>query len=140
MDELIGRMVIVHPQLTTDPINQKGEIGIITGADLLNDTISVGFKSQAFGYYSTDALMVLKSHNTLYQDLLTSVQQLDPKDFKTLMEISLIQENGTPSQLLDALQKMKSSESLMDFATISLQESLGLDQNEQQQRSFGPGR
>lgn len=130
MDELIGRMVIVHPALTTDPINQRGEIGIITGADLEHDTVSVGFKSNVSGYYSTNALLVLKSHRSLYQDLLTSVQRLDTRDFKTLMDINLIQANGSPAQLTDALQRIKSSQSLMDFATISLQESL--DQNQQQ--------
>lgn len=132
MEDLTGHLVMVHPNLTSDPVNQQGEIGIITSANLEKDEVYVGFGTNKLGLYSTDALLVLKPHQELYRDLLTQVKNLETPDFKTLMEISLLQEKGGVSHLRDAMELASSNEKTLAFSTISLQDKLGLSRQEDQ--------
>lgn len=126
MEDLTGTMVLVHPELTADPAQRQGQIGLITGIDLPNDEIQVGFGSRPLALYSTNALLVLKPHNELYRDLLTDVQQMKAQDFKTLLRISMIQENGSPRQLKDALKMAMSNGQTLKYSTVSLQDKLDL--------------
>lgn len=91
-DELIGKLVLVHPQLSSDPAGRAGQVGIITGADLDNDNIYVGFGKNGQGLYGTDVLLMLKSAEAIKQNL--QDPQLDRKldDYKAIFQISLLQE------------------------------------------------
>ncbi|SDF11255.1 hypothetical protein SAMN05216464_1134 [Mucilaginibacter pineti] len=137
--ELIGKMVLVHPELTTDPVNKQGKVGMITGVDLDSDTISVAFGGLKPGLYSSDALLVLKPHNELYQDLLEKHKKLDMQDFKTLLRINMLQENGTAKQQSSALEMAMSTSKVLDFSTVSLQESLDLNMVQSQAVNLGHG-
>lgn len=132
MEELTGHLVMVHPDLTNDPVNRQGEIGIITSANLEKDEIYVGFGTNKLGLYSTDALLVLKPHQELYRALLTQARDLEAPDFKMLMEISLLQEKGSVSHLRDAMELASSNGQTLAFSTISLQDKLGLSRQENQ--------
>lgn len=126
MEDLTGTWVLVHPELTTDPAKRQGQIGIITSSDLNKDEVRVGFGNTPVALYSTDALLVIKPHNELYRDLLTNVKEMEAQDFKTLLRISMILENGSPPQLKDALEMALSSQKTLKFGTVSLQDKLGL--------------
>lgn len=90
MDNLTGHLVLVHPNLTKDPVHHQGEVGIITSTDLAKDEIYVGFGTNQLGLYAADALLVLKPHQELYEDILVNIKKMDTPDFKTLMEITIL--------------------------------------------------
>jgi len=142
MEELTGNLVMVHPKLTDDPVQRQGQIGIITSADLAKDEVYVGFGSSELGLYSANALLVLKSHNQLYNDILTNIQKMDTPDFKTLMDVTLLQEKNATNYTRDAMQLAATNERTLAYATFSLQEKLGLgrEEGQEQQQSSGINR
>lgn len=142
MEDLTGNLVMVHPKLETDPVNRQAQVGIITSADLAKDEVYVGFGNSPLGLYSTDALLVLKPHNELYTDILIHIKEMDTPDFKTLMEITLLQEKSSVSYLRDAMELAATNERTLAFSTVSLQNKLGLakEENREQQITASMGR
>lgn len=132
MEELTGNLVMVHPKLSDDPVQRQGQVGIITSADLVKDEIYVGFGNSPLGLYSTDALLVLKPHHELYKDILTHIKEMDTPDFKTLMEITLLQEKSSVNYLRDAMELAATNERTLAYSTVSLQDKLGLVREENQ--------
>ena len=132
MEELTGNLVMVHPKLENDPVQRQGQVGIIMSADLVKDEIFVGFGNSPLGLYSTDALLVLKPHNELYKDILTHIKEMDTPDFKTLMEITLLQEKSSVNYLRDAMELAATNERTLAYSTVSLQHKLGLVREENQ--------
>ncbi|KQB99858.1 hypothetical protein [Pedobacter sp. Hv1] len=142
MDNLTGHLVLVHPNLTKDPVHHQGEVGIITSTDLAKDEIYVGFGTNQLGLYAADALLVLKPHKELYEDILVNIKKMDTPDFKTLMEITILQEKNSVSFLRDAMELAMTNERTLAYSTISLQDKLDLarEENQSQQQSSGVGR
>lgn len=142
MEDLTGNLVMVHPKLENDPVNRQAQVGIITSADLAKDEVYVGFGNSPLGLYSTNALLVLKPHNDLYQDILTNIKNMDTPDFKTLMEITILQEKGSVNSLRDAMELAATNERTLAYSTVSLQDKLGLirEESHQQQITTGVGR
>lgn len=126
MEDLIGKPVLVHPRLTTDPADRQGHPGTVSHVSYDNGVIEVSFADDQRSLYATDALLVLKPHNELYRDLMESVRDMDAQDFKTLLRISMILENGTPRQQHEALGMALSSEQVLRFATMPLSARLEL--------------
>ncbi len=121
MEELTGKLVVVHPSLTVDPVSRQGQIGVIAIADLKADTISVGFGEGALGKYSTDALLVLKGKNELYQDIMTGVKDMDTSTFKELLNINMKQEYPDYSHTFAALKIAVENPEVMKRSMISLE-------------------
>jgi hypothetical protein len=67
---------LVHPELTKDPAGKSGQVGIITGTELENDNIYVGFGRNGQGLYGTDALLLLRPAEQLKDLLHEQKQQL----------------------------------------------------------------
>jgi hypothetical protein len=132
MEELTGNLVMVHPKLTNDPVQRQGQLGVITSADLAKDEIYVGFGSSPLGLYSSDALLVLKPNNELYEGILTHIKEMDTPDFKTLMEITLLQEKNSVNYLRDALELAATNERTLEYSTVTLQNNLRLVRQENQ--------
>ena len=74
-EELIGQPVLVHPELTKDPAGKSGQVGIITGTELENDNIYVGFGRKGKGLYGTDALADLKAIGANQQKRCRNINQ-----------------------------------------------------------------
>lgn len=142
MEDLTGNLVMVHPKLENDPVNRQAQVGIITSADLAKDKVYVGFGNSPLGLYSTNALLVLKPHNELYADILTHIKEMDTPDFKTLMEITLLQEKSSVNYLRDAMELAATNERTLAFSTVSLQDKLGLarEEDREQQHTASMGR
>jgi hypothetical protein len=142
MEDLTGDLVMVHPKLENDPVNRQAQVGIITSADLAKDEVYVGFGNSPLGLYSTDALLVLKPHNELYNDILTHIKEMDTPDFKTLMEITLLQEKSSVNYLRDAMELAATNERTLAYSTVSLQDKLGLvrEESREQQLTASIGR
>jgi len=139
MEDLTGNLVMVHPKLENDPVQRQGQVGIITSADLAKDEVYVGFGNSPLGLYSTDALLVLKPHNELYTDILTHIKEMDTPNFKTLMEITLLQEKSSVNYLRDAMELAATNERTLAYSTVSLQDKLGLVRQEDQQQQLTVG-
>lgn len=133
---------MVHPRLTQDPSSMRGVVGTISAADLAGDTILVAFGDKGAGRYQSDALLALKSHQELYQDLLENVKQLEVGDFKNLLRLSMYQDSGSPRLVREAFQALSSSEAALEFATRPLSQVLEMNygQDLQQGKSLGMGR
>ncbi len=138
MEDLTGNLVMVHPKLENDPVNRQAQVGIIISADLAKDEIYVGFGNSPLGLYSTDALLVLKPHNELYNDILTHIKEMDTPDFKTLMEITLLQEKSSVNYLRDAMELAVTNERTLAYSTVSLQDKLGLVREESREQQLTP--
>lgn len=126
MDNLIGKPVLVHPMLATDPADRQGQPGTISHVSYDNQVIEVSFADNRRSLYATDALLVLKPPGELYRELMTDVQQMDAQDFKTLLRISMILENGTPRQQHEALGMALAGEQTLRVATMPLSSRLEL--------------
>ena len=140
MEELTGMLALVNPALSYDPSRRQGQLGIIAASDLGIDEIQIGFGIGPVSVYASDALLVIKPHHQLYQDILINVKDLDIADFKNLLKISiLIQGTPRPEQLREALELSMSSPTTLAFSTLPLNKKLGIgaDQKHQLRLPFG---
>ncbi|MFD2285980.1 hypothetical protein GJU39_01435 [Pedobacter petrophilus] len=122
MEELTGRLAVVHPELTIDPVSRQGQIGVIAMADLKNDTISVGFGGGPLGRYSSDALLVLKDKRELYQEIMTGVMGMDSNTFKELLDINMKQEYSDYGHTSAAMKIAIENPEVMKRSMISLED------------------
>ena len=126
MEDLIGRPVLVHPELITDPANRQGQLGTVSHVSYDNEIIEVSFADKHRSLYTTDTLLVLKPHSELFRDMMDALRDMDAQDFKILLSISMILENGTPRQQHEALGMALINEQILRSATIPLSSRLEL--------------
>ncbi|MGJ1261124.1 hypothetical protein [Sphingobacterium spiritivorum] len=126
MENLIGKPVLVHPMLTTDPADRQGHHGTISHVSYDNEIIEVSFADAHKSIHASDTLLVLKPHATLFRELMDTLPHMEPQDFKTLLRISMILENGTPRQQHEAFAMALSSDKVLRFATMPLSAKLEL--------------
>lgn len=129
MEELTGKLVVVHPQLTTDPVSRQGQIGVIATVDLKSDTIGVGFGAGPLGKYSSDALLVLKNKNELYQDAMTGVKDMDAKTFHDLLDLNMKQERSDYLNVSAAMKMAIENPEVMKRSMISLEDYISRNHN-----------
>src|SRR5690606_7651753 len=91
-----------------------------------NEVIEVSFADEHRSLYATDALLVLTTHSALFRELVDALKQGGPQDFKTLLRISMILENGTPRQHYEALAMATVNEQVLRFATTPFSSRLEL--------------
>ncbi|MGF7079699.1 hypothetical protein [Mucilaginibacter sp. UYCu711] len=104
MDDLTGTLVLVHPQLPSDPASRQGQIGMITSADLVRDDVFVSFGKGEQALYATNALLVLKEPDKLYRELISNFKELEKNNFKTLFQINLLQQHSTSKQIKTGME------------------------------------
>ena len=92
--------------LTTDPVDRQGHPGTISHVSYDKEVIEVSFADELKSLYASDALLVLKPHATLFREMMEALRQMEAglQDFKTLLRISMILENGTPKQQHEAFR------------------------------------
>jgi len=130
-DELIGQLVLVHPELTSDPAGKSGHVGIITGTELENDNIYVGFGRNGQGLYGTDALLLLKPNEQIKRNLQEHKSALSINDYKSLFQISLLQElRPSTANIKTAMSLALQSETLRNLSMRSIEDAFGLRQQQ----------
>lgn len=139
MEDLIGTAVLVHRELTKDPVGRQGQVGMIISADVAKDEVFVGFGNNKPGLYSSDALLVLKPHQDLFKDLMANTRDLDQRDFKALLRISMLVEDGSNRSQRYALMLAMTSEQVLNYSTQSLEDKLELRQSVNQEIDRGGG-
>lgn len=123
-DDLTGSLVLVHPDLQDDKANKQNQIGMITHADLQNDNIIVSFRNGEQALYSSDALLTLKPANDIYRALMTSHKNLEKADYKTLFQISLLQDHGSSGQTKTAMELAMKNDVIRNYSMVTLEDSL----------------
>jgi hypothetical protein len=126
-EELWGTLVLVHPDLKNDPAGKWGEIGVITGSDLKNDNIYVGFGRNGQGVYGGDALLIMKTPATIYKQLEEQKAHLNTDDYKALFQIALMLEYHSSSpNIKNAIGLALKSEVVRNHSMHSIEDALGL--------------
>jgi hypothetical protein len=134
-DELVGQLVLIHPGLTGDPAGKSGQVGIITGTELENDNIYVGFGKQGQGLYGTDALLMLRPAEQLKQILQELKPELSFEDYKALFQIALLKEfRPTTANIKTAMSLALQSETVRNYSMRSIEDTLGLRQQQSMER------
>jgi hypothetical protein len=122
MDQLINTPVMVHPELTHDPVNQQRNIGLINHIVYENDEVYVRFKPDITGVYSADALLLLRPPAQILASLKAGIEAMDRRDIIELLNIYLLQESGQPDAIQEAMYMPIFNDALWEKALISLQD------------------
>jgi hypothetical protein len=134
-EELTGTLVLVHPELKNDPAGKFGEIGVITGANIAEDTVYVGFGRAGQGAYGSDALLVLKPAEVIYKQMQEDKSKLSTNEYKTLFQIALMLEyKQSATTLKNAMLHAMKSETLRNYSMVTLDDALGLKRNQSLER------
>jgi hypothetical protein len=134
-DELIGQLVLIHPDLDTDPERKAGQVGIITGAELDYELVYVGFGRNGHGTYGTDVVLMLKPNEQIRQNLREQFTELSVNDYKSLFQISLLQElKPSTANIKTAMSLALQSEMVRNNSMQSVEDALGLRRNQYMER------
>ncbi|MET3876491.1 hypothetical protein [Chitinophaga sp. OAE865] len=83
---LIGKLVMVHPELTTDPINMRGNTGRIE-EQFPDEVVKVSFGDGRSGEYYTNALLMLNSESSIITRFLDNRIKLRPSDGDLFLKV-----------------------------------------------------
>src|SRR5258708_31768204 len=114
MNELIDTPVLIHPELTFDPVMKQGHTGAITNIVHENDEIYVKFEDAVFGLYSADALLVLRPLPDLLENLRGGIENMYRADLLAMLNIYLLRQSGRKEDITEALSLAGFSEVLWD--------------------------
>src|SRR5690606_11421171 len=96
MEQIVNQTVMVHPDLTIDPVNMQGQPGTIT--HLVDDESSayVRFNNGVIGLYGTDALLMLIPAEILLDKLRTDIDLLglEASEVVDIMEMYQLHATG----------------------------------------------
>lgn len=123
-DNLNGSAVMVNPDFLEDRHGRAGEVGTLTYVDPENDEVLVSFDDGQDWLYSPDALMVLKRPGALYQNALVHLHEMSAADLKTLLQISLYQDHGTPQAQRKALELARDNPGVRTWGIDQLENRL----------------
>jgi hypothetical protein len=116
--------------LVEDPLGRSAEnkmrLGVISGVESSTGTVRISFGDLSISSYGLDRVMVLKDRNVLYEQLLTAAGEIDIETFKVLLRVNMLQDRGSSTAILEAMQLLMKSPEAMRFALSSLSDQLGL--------------
>jgi hypothetical protein len=83
--------VLVHPQLTEDPVSRQGQVGRLTQAVVNRDEYYVGFDGGEVGIYEGAALLMLKDADAIFKHIDLFKDTLTEYEHQTLISIALLE-------------------------------------------------
>lgn len=125
-EELKGTFVLVHPDLSNDPVRKQNQIGIITQTDLLNDDVFVSFGDKP-ALYEPAALLVLMLVDQVHQNLADLACEVAFPDLKALTQIDLFLRYGSESKQYDALELARNNKHIQPLCLESLADRIRRD-------------
>ena len=142
MDELFYKHVLVHPELTNDPMHAQGNIGRIDVIDYREDEVFVMLDNNRYGLYEANALLVLQPPERLLENLKSSLDKLTKKNMVAMLNIYLWQNTRQDEHIREALTLAIGNEALRDKALISLRDWIdnGLSDDYNYGADWTPGR
>ena len=103
-DNLQATLVMVHPNLKNDPLQNQGKIAVVDYDRDYNHEVYVAFENGQNAIYHPAELLRLKDKQEVFNDLISNGTSMTPKDFGALYKIMLLQDRGTPKANCDALE------------------------------------
>lgn len=141
MEELVGKSVLVHPELTSDPVNMQGHMATISHVIYEDSSVYVKFKNQMLGLYDANALLMLIPGEIVLDKLRTEVYEMDmdASEVVDILGIYLLDATGKPEQQQQALDWAMGNAKIMRAVVFSVDDWIDfqLDRLDQQQQ---PGR
>ena len=128
-DELSGTLVLVHPQLLTDPAGKKNQIGIIASAEIENDNVIVSFGNDGQALFSADALLVLKKPASIHFDTMQDHLKMNTQNFKDLLRVGMLANSNLTKDHRQAIEISRDNPAVLAYSMASLEEELGLKQD-----------
>jgi hypothetical protein len=100
--DLIGRVVIVDPELDTRPALRKGECCIIQDirSEISRDLIYVGFEDGKIDRFIPGDLLILKPKREILQSIVGFSANINRDDYKALMKILHLETDKNPAMAL----------------------------------------
>ena len=141
MENLEGTVVMVHPGLTSDPVNMQGHMGTITHLVSEGRLAYVKFKNNAIGLYNTDALLMLIPPELLVDKLRGDIElfEVPADEVVDIFEMYQLHATGIPEVQQEALDWAMSHDRISKVIVFTVDERIGftIDRPDQQQK---PGR
>ncbi|HKG07281.1 MAG TPA: hypothetical protein VKB19_12515 [Pedobacter sp.] len=137
---LEGMVVLISPKLLNDPARQRGAVGTVVQAVPAQDDFVVRFKGGVSGLYSSGALLVLKSHEQIYKDVLNSTKELMPFELKALMRMTMLLQSGSKEQMIEAMEIAGLNAELLKRSTEPLSSRIGISAQYQQEANVSLSR
>jgi len=138
MDELVDKVVMVHPNLTQDPANRQGQTGTITNVVHENDEVFVRFDDNGIGLYSSDALFLLKPASLILESLRSAIygiDYLDSKDIVGILDVYALQASG---QIKEALELAISNETVRIASIVFVDDWIDRGYTDEKDRGQSP--
>lgn len=143
-EELTGTLVLVRPEVKNDPIGRQGKAGMIMYADLEQDDIYVTFGNDLRGRYESKSLLVFKTPNEIYKELIGNTKDIPIPEMKDLYRIGMLLDTGLSKDAKEAMKLAEANPAIHERAMMTLQEQLGEDldmgQSQSQEHSQSRGR
>jgi len=125
-DELTGTFVLVTSETKDYPIANTGMIGIITAADIQQDTIYIGFGTGEQTRYTSDALMVLKKPSLIYFEMMQNATKIETTDFKQLFRVCMLLDSGLIKHKRNAIELARDNKVVLNYSMSSLSETFAI--------------
>ena len=138
MDELVDKVVMVHPNLTQDPANRQGQTGKITNVVHENDEVFVRFDDNSISLYSSDALLLLKPASLILESLRSAIYGIDylnSKDIVGILDVYALQASG---QIKEALELAISNETVRIASIVFVDDWIDRGYTDEQDRGQSP--
>lgn len=127
--EMVGTLVLVHPDLEDHPAGREGDIGVITYVDEHQNEIHLLFTDQAEAVYPSDALFRLKEREEIFSRDSPQTNAATLNDYKDLYKIAMLQDMGRSTDIWNALVVARDNPGVWQASLVSVEESLGLRNN-----------
>jgi hypothetical protein len=127
--DLLGTLVLVHPDLENHPAGREGDIGIVAYVDSRQSEIYLRFTDYAEAVYPADALFMLKQKEQLFPGGPAAVAADTLENYKDLYKIGVLQDMGRSTDIWRALEIARDNPAIRAASLVSVEESLGLHHN-----------
>ncbi|MCC8407699.1 hypothetical protein LJ707_02080 [Mucilaginibacter sp. UR6-1] len=128
--ELLGTLVLVHPNLENHPAGREGDIGIVAYVDEPQNEIYLRFTDEAEAVYPADALFLLKEREQIFSRESGGTNAATLNDYKDLFKIATLQDLGRSTDIWNALEIARDNPAIWPASLVSVQETLGIKHNQ----------
>jgi SMC interacting uncharacterized protein involved in chromosome segregation len=124
MENLVGTAVMIHPELTTDPILRQGQLGTINHVIYEDWSSYVLFQNQELGLYTNDAILMLVPPEILVEKLRKDIHDLNMDAWEVLeiLEMYQLHTSGKPSLQQEALDWAMTHDKISKAIVFSVQD------------------
>lgn len=138
MDDLIDKVVMVHPNLTHDPADKRGQTGKITSIIGENDDVFVRFADNTISVYTLNSLLLLQPAPLIQENLRAGIlgaDNLEREDVAGILDVYLLHAAG---QTKEALELAISNETLRIATVVFVDDWIDRGYGDDTGRDQGP--